>query len=155
MILNLYAPAPQSTHMSMTIISFNIFSLMMMILFSQWHRLQWNTEFLFQESNLWPSRNCSGGQKCWDLSINTSKNSDLLPPSSKNVKCWAKWAEINSFLGATLLGGGGGGGRRGGGMNPKLIKKLILFWAQHCLGGGGGAVGWRDEPEVDEKKNCY
>ena len=124
MILNLYAPAPQSTHMSMTIISFNIFSLMMMILFSQWHRLQLNTEFLFQESNLWPSRNYSGGQKCWDLSINTSKNSDLLPPSSKNVKCWAKWAEINSFLGATLLVGGGGG--------------------------GGG--GWRDEPEVDEKK---
>lgn len=124
MILNLYAPAPQSTHMSMTIISFNIFSLMMMILFSQWHRLQLNIEFLFQESNLWPSRNYSGGQKCWDLSINTSKNSDLLPPSSKNVKC-----EQNG-------------------------RKLILFWAQHCLGGGGGggAVGWRDEPEVDEKK---
>ena len=111
MILNLYAPAPQSTHMSMTIISFNIFSLMMMILFSQWHRLQLNTEFLFQESNLWPSRNYSGGQKCWDLSINTSKNSDLLPPSSKNVKC-----EQNG-------------------------RKLILFWAQHCLGGGGGRGG--------------
>ena len=128
MILNLYAPAPQSTHMSMTIISFNIFSLMMMILFSQWHRLQWNTEFLFQESNLWPSRNYSGGQKCWDLSINTSKNSDLLSPSSKNVKCWAKWAEINSFLGATLLGGGGGG--RGGGMKgwtrSRWKKKLLL-----------------------------
>ena len=127
MILNLYAPAPQSTHMSMTIISFNIFSLMMMILFSQWHRLQLNTEFLFQESNLWPSRNYSGGQKCWDLSINTSKNSDLLPPSSKNVKCWAKWAEINSFLGATLLGGGGG---RGGGMKgwtrSRWKKKLLL-----------------------------
>ena len=127
MILNLYAPAPQSTHMSMTIISFNIFSLMMMILFSQWHRLQLNTEFLFQESNLWPSRNYSGGQKCWDLSINTSRNSDLLPPSSKNVKCWAKWAEINSFLGATLLGGGGG---RGGGLKgwtrSRWKKKLLL-----------------------------
>ena len=128
MILNLYAPAPQRTHMSMTIISFNIFSLMMMILFSQWHRRQLNTEFLFQESNLWPSRNYSGGQKCWDLSINTSKNSDLLPPSSKNVKCWAKWAEINSFLGATLLGGRGGG--RGGGMKgwtrSRWKKKLLL-----------------------------
>lgn len=131
MILNLYAPAPQSTHMSMTIISFNIFSLMMMILFSQWHRLQLNTEFLFQESNLWPSRNYSGGQKCWDLSINTSKNSDLLPPSSKNVKCWAKWAEINSFLGATLLGGGG----RGGGMKEwtrRRWKKKLLLRGHSC-----------------------
>ena len=126
MILNLYAPAPQRTHMSMTIISFNIFSLMMMILFSQWHRLQWNTEFLFQESNLWPSRNYSGGQKCWDLSINTSKNSDLLPPSSKNVKCWAKWAEINSFLGATLLGGGGRGGGMKGWTRSRWKKKLLL-----------------------------
>ena len=131
MILNLYAPAPQSTHMSMTIISFNIFSLMMMILFSQWHRLQWNTEFLFQESNLWPSRNYSGGQKCWDLSINTSKNSDLLPPSSKNVKCWAKWAEINSFLGATLLGGGGGGGPEGRWDEPEVDEKKKLLLRGH------------------------
>ena len=128
MILNVYAPAPQRTHMSMTIISFNIFSLMMMILFSQWHRLQLNTEFLFQESNLWPSRNYSGGQKCWDLSINTSKNSDLLPPSSKNVKCWAKWAEINSFFGRNIAWRGGGG--RGGGMKgwtrSRWKKKLLL-----------------------------
>ena len=131
MILNLYAPAPQNTHMSMTIVSVNIFSLMIMILFSQWHRLHFNTEFPVHESNLWPSRNYTGGQKCWDLSINISKNSDLLPPSSKNVKCWAKWAEINSFLGATLLvrGGGGGGGRSMKGWTRSRWKKKLLLGA--------------------------
>ena len=37
----------------------------------------------------------SGGKKCWDLSSDISKNSDLFPPTSNYVKFQAKWVEMS------------------------------------------------------------
>ena len=61
-------------------------------------------------------------QKCWDLSSNISKTSNLSPSALNKVEFWAPWVEKSPFLAKHCWGGGEGDE----GMSPKPIKKLSL-----------------------------
>ena len=61
-------------------------------------------------------------QKCWDLSGNISKTSNLSPSALNKVEFLAPWVEMSPFLTKHCWGGGVGGWRD----EPKANQKIVI-----------------------------